>query len=164
MIRIAALALALPLALVTLAGCTTVTDGSGSRPAPSTSASTSTPTPTPTTSAPAPPAPAIVSAVATYPNTCMSGQSVTPNLSWQIVNATGLALSVDNAALGNFAAAGSMPMPAIGCTGAGGSVISHTYLLTSTGGTGPAASKTVTVSITVIAPTAPPTSPSPATS
>ena len=95
---------------------------------------------------------------------CLAGQSVIPNLSWQVVNATGMALSIDDPTVGSygtFAAAGSMPLPTIHCTGAAGSTITHTYRLVTVGGTGSPATSTLTIRISVTAPPTRPSSPTP---
>jgi hypothetical protein len=104
------------------------------------------------------------SASASYPGTCTAGQSVTPTLTWQVSNASGAALSVDDpnvGSFGNFPPTGSTQMPVISCDGAAGTQLKHTYLVATIGGTGPVATETVGITITVQAAPTPTPTPTP---
>jgi hypothetical protein len=86
---------------------------------------------------------------------CTQGSGQTPTLGWQVVNATGVALSVDNPGMVGSAGTyvspiGTRELPFIACVGDPGTVITHRYDVYTVGGTGgQQAKRTINVSITV---------------
>lgn len=109
-------------------------------------------TSTPTTSTPAP-TEGFTAVSVDHPDECTPGSVVTPTLTWSTSGATGMALSVDNpgsvGSFGTYPATGTAQMPAIGCTGAPGEVLTHVYDL-HTEGLDPVDHRSVTVAITVV--------------
>ncbi len=102
---------------------------------------TVTPKPSPTPS-PTPVPPTIVSFQAPQHTMCEIGTAFTIHLSWNVTNATGVNIAIDGPGLYN-----STPYPPAdgedfpySCDGN-----PHTYTLTTVGGTGPTARRTVTV-------------------
>ena len=95
-----------------------------------------------------------------------SDQAYHENLSYEMANATGMALSIDNPGLvgsfGTYGWHGTIEIPSLGCYSVNGP---QTYTLYTVGGTGPQASVTIVRTGTYTAITPPPFSlPTPQTS
>lgn len=105
------------------------------------------------TATPVTAAPAIVSFAVTQQPSCPEGDGPyrSPGspavVSWVVTGATSVTLSVDGpGGYGTYGTTGSVTLP-FGC-GAVGTTYTHTYMVTTNGGTGPAASRTISASAT----------------
>ena len=122
----------------TLVATTVPTNPPAPTPTPS-PAPTPTPRPTPTPNTD----PAIASFTVPGTEDCTDDTAGTITISWSVARATGVTVSIDGPGIFDAypTASGSTELP-FAC---GQGQLSHTYTLTTTGGTGPAASSTKTV-------------------